>query len=121
MKRSLITVFLCFLLATPGWTGMKEAELAYRHGDYAAVLREIRPLAEQGNIGAQLLLGTMYEDGRGVPRDYVQAYKWYSLTSSQGDQTFLILRIRIAEQMTPAQIAKAQKLTREWQSTRGKN
>lgn len=114
MKRIITTLVLCLLLAPQTWAGIKEAGMAYKRGDYATALRELRPLAEQGNPGAQLLLATMYEDGRGVSRDYVQAYKWYSLTASNGDQTFIIFRIRIAEQMTPAQIAEAQKLASEW-------
>lgn len=93
---------------------MEEAGDAYRRGDYATAVRELRPLAEQGNIAAQLFLTTMYEDGRGVLRSYIQAYKWYSLTASKGDLTTIIFRIRIAEQMTPAEIAEAQKLSRDW-------
>jgi hypothetical protein len=114
MKRTIATVFLCLLLATPAWAGMEEAGEAYKQGDYATALHELRPLAEQGNIAARLYLATMYEDGRGVPRNYVQAYKWYSLTASKDDLTTIIFRIRIAEQMTSAEIAEAQRLTREW-------
>ena len=120
MKRTIATVFICLLLATPALAGMKEAGAAYNQGDYATALRELRPLAEQGNIAAQLFLATMYEDGRGVPRSYVQAYKWYSLTVSKGDLTTIIFRIRIAEQMTPAQTDEAQKLAREWWATHKK-
>ena len=107
-------VLIWLMLVPPALAGMKEAELAYRQGDYATALRELRPLAEQGNVGAQLFLATMYEDGKGVPQDHVQAYKWYALTVVRGDQTFAIFRIRIAAQMTPPQIAEAQKLVREW-------
>lgn len=114
MKRTFATIFLCLMIATPAWAGIKEAGIAYKRGDYATALRNLRPLAEQGDIGAQIVLATMYEDGRGVPRDYVQAYKWYSLSASNGDQTFIIFRIRIAKQMTPAQIAEAQELAAQW-------
>ena len=113
--RCLRTAVLVWLiLAPPAFAGLKEAELAYSRGDYATALRELRPLAEQGDVGAQLFLATMYEDGKGVPQDYIQAYKWYALTAVRGDQTFAIFRIRIAEQMTSSQIVEAQKLVREW-------
>ncbi len=55
MKRTLATVFLCLLLATPAWAGFDEGVAAYHRGDYATALREFRPLAEQGDAAAQWL------------------------------------------------------------------
>ena len=42
--------------------------------------------AEQGHAKAQFNLGVMYRNGEGVPRDYVQAYFWWSLSGAQGEQ-----------------------------------
>ncbi|MFT4730398.1 MAG: hypothetical protein ACI9UN_004924 [Granulosicoccus sp.] len=53
---------------------------AYASGDFAAALKEWRPLAEQGGAGAQNNLGWMYGNGDGVPQDYAQAAEWYPLT-----------------------------------------
>jgi hypothetical protein len=39
---------------------------------------------------------------------------WYSLAATNGDKPAAELRDTIANQMTPAQIAEAQKLAREW-------
>jgi TPR repeat protein len=33
---------------------------------------------------AQLNLGTMYANGHGVPQDYAEAVKWFSLAAEQG-------------------------------------
>jgi TPR repeat protein len=41
-------------------------------------------LAEQGDVGAQFLLGLMYEHGRGVPQDETEAVRWYRLAANQG-------------------------------------
>lgn len=41
--------------------------------------------AEQGNAVAQAKLGVMYEEGKGVPQDYVQAVSWYRKAAEQGD------------------------------------
>jgi TPR repeat protein len=70
------------------------------------------------------MLGAMYYDGRGVPKDFQQALRWFSLAANQGDALTQLrlglmlsgaqLRDAIAEQMTSAQIAEAQKLAREW-------
>jgi uncharacterized protein len=63
----------------------------------------------------------MYDEGRGVPQDYVQAHKWYNLAASRFPTSAKEFRDRavgnrdaIAAKMTPAQIAEAQKLAREW-------
>jgi TPR repeat protein len=58
---------------------------AYGAGDYAAALKLLRPLAEQGNPGAQYNLGQMYRNGRGVPQDLGEAIKWYRRAADQGD------------------------------------
>ncbi len=35
-------------LTAPAWAGWDEAVAAYQRGDYATVIRELRPLAERG-------------------------------------------------------------------------
>ena len=57
---------------------------AYKSGDFATALREFRPLAEQGDAGAQYSLGWMYLKGEGVPQDYKSALKWFTLAAEQG-------------------------------------
>jgi TPR repeat protein len=58
---------------------------AYNSGDYAAALREWRPLADKGNAVAQTELGWMYKEGQGVLQDYAEAVRWYRLAAEQGD------------------------------------
>ena len=123
---------------------------AYKRGDYATALGLWRPLANQGEAAAQNNLGTMYNDGRGVPQDYLEAVKWYCLAADQGNvnaqlnlglmygkgrgvpqddvQAHMWFNLAgaggdangrdnrdiVATKMTPAQIAEAQRLAREW-------
>lgn len=75
-----------------------------------------RRAADQGHIGAQVYLGLCYATGLGVPKDSVQAYMWLSLAAARNDQDAISNRNRVAQQMTPAQIAEAQKLAVEWKS-----
>ncbi len=82
--------------------------------DYAEAARWHRLAAEQGHAGAQTVLGVMYEYGEGVPQDDVQARMWLNLAAAQGDELARINRDRLAERMTPAQLAEAQRLAREW-------
>ena len=56
---------------------------AYMDCDFAAALREFRPLATQGNKDAQFNLGVMYEGGEGVAQDDVQAAVWYRKSAEQ--------------------------------------
>ncbi len=91
---------------------------AYDRGDYDTALKEFRPLAEQGHTEAQWSLGVMYERGRGVPKDYVQAYRWYTLAASQGDDLAEKFKDYLGESMTLEQLAEAQRLAREWRANR---
>ncbi|ULA64638.1 MAG: hypothetical protein LZF86_160038 [Nitrospira sp.] len=63
-------------------------------------------------------LGTMYELGEGVIQDYVQAHKWYNLAGANGETVYAPKRRDLlAQRMTPAQIAAAQRLALEWKPT----
>ena len=44
----------------------------------------LRARAEQGDAPAQLALGVMYAEGRGVPQDDAEAVRWYGLAAEQG-------------------------------------
>jgi TPR repeat protein len=38
-----------------------------------------RKAADQDQHFAQVLLGSMYQNGQGVPQDYLQAHMWFNL------------------------------------------
>jgi TPR repeat protein len=57
---------------------------ALKNGDYETALRELEPLAKQGNGNAQFNLGLMYDIGKGVIRNYKEAAKWYRKGAEQG-------------------------------------
>ena len=72
------------LLMPAAGQSFEEGVSAYHQGDYATALENFRPLAEQGDPWAQVLLGVMYEDGEGVPQDYAEAARWYRLAAEWG-------------------------------------
>ena len=85
MRR--LTAILCLTLAVLlGSAGecesadLQKGLAAWNSGDYATALRELKPLAEQGDAYAQNNLGSMYESGHGVPQDNKTAVKWYRLS-----------------------------------------
>ena len=86
--------------------------------DYEQAVAWYRKAADQGNAGAQFCLGLMYENGQGVAQDYVRAHMWFNLAasgSSEPARSFSVKeRANIEGVMTPAQIAEAQRMAREW-------
>ena len=59
-------------------------------------------------------LGMMYSTGRSVPIDYVSAHKWFNLAATNGNKEAIRLRREIAAEMTPGEIAAAQRAARDW-------
>jgi len=84
--------------------------------DYIQARQWYTQAAVQGYAIAQVHLGVLYAEGRGVPQNFVQAHKWYNLAAANGEKVGGERRDALAKQMTPAQIFKAQRLVREWNS-----
>jgi len=101
-----------------------ELGLAYADGnsvpqDYAEAVKWYRKAAEQGFPPAQRELGGLYANGQSVPQDFIQAYMWFYLAAAHADDTYAEdyagdFKDSLAEKMTPAQVAEAQRLAREW-------
>jgi TPR repeat protein len=52
--------------------------------DAASFDRQLRALAEKGHADSQYKLGTAYDEGLGVAKDYTEAFKWFRLAAEQG-------------------------------------
>jgi TPR repeat protein len=78
----------------------------------------LRKAAEQGLPVAQFQLGSWYAAGQHVRQDYIEALKWLNLgtirTALATQKAYSETRDRIAQEMTPAQTAEAQKRATEW-------
>ena len=89
-------------------------------GVASAQTTDIAALANAGDATAQNRLGHAYFLGQGMPQDYVGAHRWYNLAASRAtsddQKRYAGTRDEVATQMTPAQIAEAQRLAREWQA-----
>ncbi len=59
-------------------------------------------------------LGMMYSIGRDVPIDLISAHKWFNLAAAKGNAEAARLRREIANQMSDAEIATAQRAARDW-------
>ena len=108
---------------------------ANTNGDYD-VARDAwaRAAAQEGDHLAAIWLGELYDAGHsGFPDSAVQAYKWYDIAAALhgieidklppgsigSNQTEINYRDYVARQLTPAQIADAQRMSREWLARRG--
>ena len=88
--------------------------------DYAQAMRWYRLAANQGDAKAQYNLGYMYAQGYGVPQDYVRAHMWWNLAAGGGFEISRNDRDSLKKEMTPYQLAEAQRMAREWLEKRGK-
>ncbi|WP_261528067.1 tetratricopeptide repeat protein [Burkholderia multivorans] len=68
-------------------TNYAQENVAYRNKDYGTAMAQLAPLAAQGDADAQMLVGFMYQNGKGVPQDYAEAMKWYKLAANKGNNT----------------------------------
>ena len=107
------------------WVAQYFLGLRYYFGDgfaqdHVKAAKWFRILAEQNGKASQFILGKMYSKGEGVEQDYVQAHVWLSLAAlpsyPQGGENKQSAEARdeVLEHMTPAQLAQAQRIAREW-------
>lgn len=67
MKKIILAALLASCITTVH-AGFDEGTTAYKAKNYAVALKELLPLAEQGDARAQFGLGLMYTNGQGVYR-----------------------------------------------------
>jgi len=76
---------------------------------------ELATMAErQPNPEGLFQLGMAYANGDDVDVDLVAAHKWFNLAAQRGYADAAWHRQQIAEEMTSAEIAAAQRAAREW-------
>jgi uncharacterized protein len=116
LKHVLAAILLMLSLAAPVAAGpLEDGYTAYTRGDFATAMRLMRPLADQGHVTAQTVVGLMYYFNYGG--DYVSAYMWFRLAAAQGNAFAEMFLKDTADKMTREQIAQAEKLAREWSPT----
>ncbi|MFQ5427743.1 MAG: tetratricopeptide repeat protein [Thermodesulfobacteriota bacterium] len=81
--------------------------------DYKQAFTWYEKAALQENAEAQYNLANMYLKGQAVPRDYVFSYMWFNLSSAGGYGPASSSLDSLEAKMTPRQIARAQRMSRE--------
>lgn len=77
-------------------------------------LADLHTVAENGDADTQVILGWMYEEGRGVVKDMREAYKWCLLAEARGNNDAKEQITRIKDYLTAAQQAEGQRWASEW-------
>ncbi len=81
----------------------------------AEAVRLFKLAAEQGHLSAQAVLASRYDEGDGVPENFIEAYKWYNLAAASSDWDYYKNeKAKLRSKMTPDQIAEAQRLSSVW-------
>jgi TPR repeat protein len=77
-----------------------------------------REAANQGDPYAAASLGILFNFGKGIQRDYIQAYVWYERAASRltgGNRDSVVeMRDNVASKMTTDQVQEARRLAKAW-------
>ena len=90
------------------------------HGDVA----ELRKAAERGEADAQLRLGELCRDGKGIPGDRISAYMWFLLaerSASELARRSASAAKRLASRMARVDIEEAERRVSAWVGERAES
>ncbi len=74
--------------------------------------------AARGDTDALYDLGMVYASGaQGAVVDLIEAHKWFNLAAMSGSSAAQACRAEVADEMSAAEIAAAQKAARAWLQT----
>jgi uncharacterized protein len=108
LRRAAIGLSLLLMLASPATAGpFEDAQAAHARNDHATALLLLKPLAEEGHVEAQKLLGYMYEIGQGVPQEYFYAAAWYGKAADSGDGDARVRLANVTAQREAFKMAEA--------------
>lgn len=82
--------------------------------DYPTAIQWFTAAAERGLADSQFNLGVLYENGLGIGRDQVAAYKWYALAAAKGDAEAARRRDAVVSRLKPAEAQAASEEVANW-------
>jgi TPR repeat protein len=94
------------LLFQAGYTGQP---------DYLQAMDHFRTAANAKDGPSMLAMGQLYAEGKGVPKDLVQAHTWFDLATANGTPEGSARAAAIEGQMTPTEIVQAKAAVATWQ------
>lgn len=123
MTDLLLVVFVTFYIAQVSADGIPDkCQIFYDDAAYKQAYIACLPLAVNGDVNAQTIIGELYDLGRGVDKDVEQARRWWQQAADNGHleaQNFLALKYYYGgtvlgkEDGWPQDYSKAMKIWRE--------
>lgn len=83
----IVAIALCGMPLSASAASIDKAKAAMQRGDFKTALNQLRPLAAKSDPEAQLLLGMLYDAGKGVKQDPAAAASWYRKAAEQKHPT----------------------------------
>lgn len=84
MSRFINALVIIFAVSANAYAGLDEGLAAFKSKDYATALKELSPVADNGDPSAQHAIGQIYEFGLGVKKDPALAISYYQKAAEQG-------------------------------------
>lgn len=84
VRVTLAVIFLMHVFQAVAGDPLRDGVVAYRAGEFSQALDAWLPLAEQGHVLAQTLVGSLYAYGQGVERDDAVAARWFQRAAEAG-------------------------------------
>ncbi|MDQ7249316.1 tetratricopeptide repeat protein [Dongia sedimenti] len=94
------------LLFQAGYTGQP---------DYLRAMEHFQAGANAKDGPSMLALGQLYAEGKGVPKDLVQAHTWFDLATANGTPEGAARAAALEANMTPTEIVQAKAAVATWQ------
>ena len=72
-------------LAGQGSSGLiTQAETLFSAGKFVEACRILAENAKQGDVSTWVMTGRCYEEGKGLPQNLTEAFRWYRESALQG-------------------------------------
>ncbi len=109
-----VATFVFILPSTIAWADYYDGLRAYDADQFARAAELWLAAASGGDRKSQFEIANLYLLGQGVPKNLIEAHRWFNLAGSQGLTVARDARDEIAEYMTVEQISEAQSLAENW-------
>jgi hypothetical protein len=87
---------------------------AYQKKAYKSAVMHWTRLAQQGVAEAQYRLGFLYADGRGVPKDKNEAFRWWRSASQNSHPLAVQAMVNLFDHLSPNERDNIENLPAEW-------
>ena len=122
MKLRIILFFVALIFSVQTYASdasdWDNAVKAYDNKDYNTALVTFTKFAKKGNPQAQMLVGSMWQSGMGVPQDKSWAYAYYHLALTNKDISYqgkaMDARAEIRKTMTNEEVDRGEELAANW-------